>query len=516
MALLAKLKHYWQNHTLPVAILTLLSGFLLLADLGDGYLWQDEAQSALISRSVLMYGVPKATDGQNTFTQEMDAVLGDHKTWRYHPWLHFYATAASFAAFGESTFSARLPFALSGIGAVILLYFLGLKVTKDQRTAFIAAFLLSISVAFLLLSTQCRYYGLAIFFAVWGAHSFFRMIQFERFGFTLFVGTTFLLFHAHYIYCATLFFSLLVYTWFFARENLKRVVGAMAIVTVVNIPAIIWYGSAGQNAAGNLLTLPKSFSFIKTFGEHIHQFLVPGGFFLILGVLAFVGLAKTANKKGVGFSVSLKALALPVIFTFLTVLFIAILVHKPYFRYIGPIIPFCFLGIAILIRWTMQIHSLTGVALILIWIATGDLKSYCQEITTDYYGPMEGITEFLNRYAKPKDTVAIPYGDLPVKFYTDLHVIGGLSTQDYSKAANADWVILRKNSIMEADAEFKKYLLNNLNLDNYKQTRINYPDIPYQNREVPNMHHYKPVRNAPKVRILKRMDTTAKSNTAKQ
>jgi hypothetical protein len=92
MALFAKLQPYWQNHTLPVAILTLLSGFLLLADLGDGYLWQDEAQSALISHSVLIYGVPKATDGKNSFAQVKDAEYGPNKIWKFHPWLPFYAT----------------------------------------------------------------------------------------------------------------------------------------------------------------------------------------------------------------------------------------------------------------------------------------------------------------------------------------------------------------------------------------------------------------------------------------
>lgn len=508
MALLAKLKHYWQNHTLPVAILTLLSGFLLLADLGDGYLWQDEAQSALISRSVLIYGVPKATDGKNSFAQVKDAEYGANKIWKFHPWLPFYATAASYAVLGESTFSARLPSALAGIGAVILLYFLGLKVTSDQWAAFIAALLLSLSVAFLLLSTQCRYYGLSIFFTVWGAHSFLRMIRQERYGFGLFVVTTFLLFHAHFIYCATLFVSLLIYAWFFARDQLKRVIVGMGIVTVVNIPAIIWHGNVEQKNEGEFLALSKTFDFVGAYISHIDQFLVAGGFILFLGLLAVVGLLKNSNSNADPVPVTYQSLALPVIFTLITILGVSVLVHKPYSRYIGPVFPFLFLVMAILIRWSMAIHWLIGVLLIGVWVGTSDLKAYAQEINTDYYGPMEGICKFLNKFAKPTDTVAITYGDLPLKFYTDLHVIGALSAKDYRQAIDADWVILRHNTVMQADGKMKKYFLENLNMDLYRQTKINYPDIPYQNREVPNMHHYKPVRNAPKVRILKRIDTT--------
>ncbi len=515
MSLTAKLKHYWKSHTLPVAILTLLSGVLLLADLGDGYLWQDEAQSALVSRSVLIYGVPKATDGKNSFAQVQDAEYGANKIWKFHPWLPFYATAASYAVLGESTFSARLPSALAGICTVVFLYFLAFKLTRDQRTAFLSGLLLTLSVAFLLLTTQCRYYGLSIGFSVLGALGFLRLIRGEKGGFWLFLISTFLLFHSHYIYCASLFISLLIYTWFFARDQLTKVVKGMAIVTVVNIPAIIWHGNVEQKNEGEFLAFNKTFDFLSAFTGHIDQFLVPGPLLLFLGILAGVGLLKTSNSKPES-QVPFRTLALPAIFSVMTMVLVAVLVHKPYFRYIGPVLPFFFLILAVLIRWSMVIHWLVGIGLIGVWLATGDLKKYMQEMTQDYYGPMEGITQFLNQYAKPTDTVAIPFGDLPVKFYTDLHVIGGLSDKDYKQAVNADWIILRKNSIMEADAQMKEYLVNNLNMDLYRQTKINYPDIPYQNREVPNMHHFKPVRNAPKVRILKRVDTVQKADPQSQ
>ena len=194
------------------------------------------------------------------------------------------------------------------------------------------------------------------------------------------------------------------------------------------------------------------------------------------------------------------------ILVFITLITIALLVHKPYFRYIGPAIPFIYMVVAVLIRATMQLHFLIGAGLIVVWLFTGNMDKYLYQLNHDYKGPMEGICRFLNEHARPSDTVAIPYGDLPVKFYTDLRVIGALSGEDYKPAAEADWIIMRTYSIMEEDAKMKRYLKNNIDFSMYKRARINYPDLPYQNREVPNLHKFKTVKNAPRVKILKRFD----------
>jgi len=183
---------------------------------------------------------------------------------------------------------------------------------------------------------------------------------------------------------------------------------------------------------------------------------------------------------------------------------VAFLVHEPYFRYLGPILPFICMLLAVMLSIASRLHWVAPAAVFLIWLLTGNFNQYLYQLNHDYYGPMEGISQFLNQYAKPSDTVAIPYGDLPVKFYTKLYVIGGLIEVDYKQAAQADWIVLRKQSIKKADADMKKYLLNHMNRDQYRITRINFPDIPYQNREVPNLHRYKTVTNAPKVKILKK------------
>lgn len=497
------LKQYWTNHLIPIVLLTIVSGALLLGDIHDDYLWQDEAQTALIGKSTLKYGVPKATDGKNSFAQVKDAEYGKDKIWKYHPWLPFYSTGASFAVLGQSTFSARLPFALLGIGSVLLLYFLGLKIYQDQSIAFIAASLLSLSVAFLLLATQCRYYAFAIFFTLWTTQSYFKMIHHERFGSALFLVSAILLFHSHYIYIGTLFLSLLIYTWFFQRQAIKRVIIHMGIVTLINVPGILWFAGVQQKNEGQFLSFDSFFNFITSYFNNILDFLVPGVLLLLLGVLALIGLFQTPDKKP---SQPFKRhqWALPFIYILLSLVVIAFLVHKPYFRYIGPLIPFIFLLVAMLLRLSMRIQTIVPAVFIAIWAFTLDIQQYTKQLTHDYKGPMEGICQMLNKYAEPTDTVAIPYGDLPVKFYTDLKVIGGLSGKDFKPAARADWIILRKHSIMDEDAAMKEYLVNNIDRSQYQQTRIPAPDLPYQNRETMAMHHYTTQTKAPRVRVLKR------------
>ena len=43
-----------------VVCLLILAGLLLLSNLGNGYLWQDEAETALLARHTLEFGYPTA------------------------------------------------------------------------------------------------------------------------------------------------------------------------------------------------------------------------------------------------------------------------------------------------------------------------------------------------------------------------------------------------------------------------------------------------------------------------
>jgi hypothetical protein len=112
---------------------------------------------------------------------------------------------------------------------------------------------------------------------------------------------------------------------------------------------------------------------------------------------------------------------------------------------------------------------------------------------------------YLNQHARKDETVAMTYGDLPVKFYTGMRVIGGLTGEDLAPAREADWVILRKHVLCQTDWQVRKYLVENLPWYAFQKMTIDYPDLPWENRETPSEHHYRTVTNEDKVAIYRRI-----------
>ncbi len=101
--------------------------------------------------------------------------------------------------------------------------------------------------------------------------------------------------------------------------------------------------------------------------------------------------------------------------------------------------------------------------------------------------------------------VVITYGDMPLKFYTNLRIIGGLTGEDLSLAKKARWIIIRRDTNCLRDAAVKEYLGKNIDFSKYRFIKINYPDIPYENRETPFEHRYRTVTGVPSVLIIERM-----------
>ena len=182
---------------LIVGILLACSSALILSHLGNIYLWQDEAQTALISKTILTHQVPVGYDGTNYFSQLKGAEYGKDYVWKWHPWLPFYVLAGFFAGFGTSTFVARLAFALFGIGTIILTYFCGKSLWKVRRVGVLAAVVLLTSVPFLILVRQCRYYAPMMLFSVAGLYAYTGILERRKYGPTAFLISGVLLFHSH-------------------------------------------------------------------------------------------------------------------------------------------------------------------------------------------------------------------------------------------------------------------------------------------------------------------------------
>ena len=95
--------------TAAALAVVLVSALLIFFSLDQRILWIDEAETALLGRSILDRGVPTAFDGRNIISQEAGREYGPDYVWRWTPWLDKYLAAAAFAVLGESTFAARFP-----------------------------------------------------------------------------------------------------------------------------------------------------------------------------------------------------------------------------------------------------------------------------------------------------------------------------------------------------------------------------------------------------------------------
>src|SRR5205809_68260 len=71
------------------------------------------------------------------------------------------------------------------------------------------------------------------------------------------------------------------------------------------------------------------------------------------------------------------------------------------------------------------------------------LGNYLYEVTHSYVGPMEHLVGYLSQNARAGDRIFISYGDLVLKFYAPQEVRGGQSGQPLAGWPEPGWVIVR-------------------------------------------------------------------------
>jgi len=119
-----------------------LSAILLLAPLRTGDLTgYDDAQYAHIAKSIVRTGNWTVIQSNGEPALENPPLL---------EWLQ----ASLFAIFGFSDFAARLPAALCGLAAILLVYWLARRLTGDPTTALVAMLVMATSVYFLKYSAR--------------------------------------------------------------------------------------------------------------------------------------------------------------------------------------------------------------------------------------------------------------------------------------------------------------------------------------------------------------------------
>lgn len=165
-----------------------IGAFLRFYKLDQRWLWQDEAETAVLAQTVLEKGLPNAyleTKGIFLYTGRLisfkhlrnpsdmgkinprmyayaQADFDTRGNLRYHPFGDIYLTALSFRLFGKNTFTARLPFAILGILTIFIVYKFGTYLF-NQRVGMTAAFLQAINVNLIFYDRMARHPALGNF-----------------------------------------------------------------------------------------------------------------------------------------------------------------------------------------------------------------------------------------------------------------------------------------------------------------------------------------------------------------
>lgn len=180
-------------------------------------LWQDEAETALLAKSVLVKGYPNALVDGKWITQFHGLESTSSHLWFFTPWLPFYLCALSFKIFGTTDWAARFPFALSGLLCAILLWRLVFSWTQNRQTALLTLFFYVTNVSVLLYTRQAKYYPLYILGYLIALYGLVLWKNGKR-GFSLVLCGFLICFHSNYLPAGLAFLGFGLYA-FLNREG---------------------------------------------------------------------------------------------------------------------------------------------------------------------------------------------------------------------------------------------------------------------------------------------------------
>lgn len=505
----------------PVLIILVAAvSFLLLFRLDHRPFWQDEAETACLARNVLKYGVPLAFDGVNLISQEEGREFGPDHLWRWSPWLQIYLTAAAFRLGGLTTTAGRLPFAVSGLACVCLVYLLVKRRFGDIAWARWAAALLGFSVVFLLFSRQCRYYSVGALLVLVSLYAFRGKWQSDFAPAALLVVSLGLLFHTNHL----LFFSytgafLLAAVLLYRQElPLRRIWKLALVLGLMVLPGLALFRLQQQ---ADLLDFTLFWANLERHLGDLFQFMLPLP--LGLGLLwcwyrLLRRRGELASDPGAWFTFFLGCVILGNIF-------LLALAPQGEHRYLLHLYPLS----AIILGWVVcrvwRYHPFSGALLALLLMFTNwlhfvpldwlrisyrpllndvfmitypnvPLKLYLTELSKPYPDVNQNLIRFFQAHARPGETILTTYGDLPLQFYTSCQVLGSLQGRVPALGDRPHWVVQRWHTHRTRDLVLSKseeFIRQHLRLSqDYRVLVLPCEDEIYGNRADPYYHRFVP------------------------
>jgi hypothetical protein len=280
-------------------VLAIVPPLLVLPNLDASILWQDEAETALLARSIALHGYPLADAGPNVITDQPGRIdLNDAGIWIWTPWLQNYFVAGSFLLLGESTWSARLPFALAGWAVFVLSYAVFLSLSGDRALSRLAVTVLMLSVPFLLHARQGRYYMLLALFNllyVWGYH---RLVRGQRGSIPLFSAAGVFLYYSFFpqLFASTAAVFAHLLLWHRHRPALLRFGWCCAWIALFTLPFFVFTGSWSRDYEGEgygAESLARYIATLRAYTAQIHAYCWP---FVLTVPLAWLGVGPGGNR----------------------------------------------------------------------------------------------------------------------------------------------------------------------------------------------------------------------------
>jgi hypothetical protein len=448
------------------AILGALAAVLLFWGLADKYLWQDEANTAVLATNLLKFGKPLAYDGVNLVTLDFflteDASTiaertrdpraavdyyvrrGDFKpdtAWKWHPWGQFLVAAAGLKLLGHDTLGARVPFALAGLATVLVFYRLARKCCDSWQIAAISAFLLVANAYWILHARQCRYYSLSSLLLVMTLMAYLRWQEGARWGAAAFVASGWCWFQVDYGTIWPVFGILFVDSLFARRSGWRATLLTGAALAAAMAPFVYYYELWGRNMIPARGRLDIFWMNVFNTNEYVAPLL------LVLAAALFLQyrwrFLKMPERHTIAIACAIPLVLLP---------WVALATPDAFLRYVIMVVPLgSLLGGWLLVRvfparftWIAWVGALAAIVTPWLSLPVRALvpaddryeakywwRSELTILVTEVFGhrpdPNRLTVEWLRRNAAPSDEILIDYEDLPLAFYLPNPIRGGIA-----------------------------------------------------------------------------------------
>ena len=529
-------------------VFLIIFAFFLFANISNGYLWEDEGETAVLGQNTLKYGYPMAWDGKNLVTQEAGNDSNENRVWIHQSWLPFYISAFSQKLFGKTTYGARFLFVLFGFFSFFLFCEFTKKIFNKPGHLLLSIFLFTTYIPLILHLRQGRYYSLVLFSSLWLINTYLDFIKSDNLKrpnnkmiILNFSAASIVLFHSHYFIFVYFFAGIFVHHLIYFRHNYKNysIITSLIPIFLITFPWIFYTRIWEKGGQYNLIKFLSNI--VKTFFEINIIFPL---IFLVLLIPIYIHKRKNIPETK-------KVLLWPVVFA---IFFISITPLIPSFHYLLPLIPIFIIFSTIFLIELYKKNKIIALLLLIIFVFSNlltitplyvlgagkflpkptssfylkkafYLKDFIYEITHDYDGPIEGISNYLKSHAKPDDTLFVSYEAEPIIFYNNLKILRELPFKsppnwiiirnEKNRGGDFKWVLTK--SIQILDQPNKKwniekgpveeinysYVMDYIKKNNYKSITINYPDLLWENGQSPLYHKFKTVTDAEKVIIYK-------------